>query len=188
MEAILKTRLTADDYYQLPEYDSATMIQLIEGEVVVNMAPLLKHQDIVGNIFVFLKQLIKQIGGRVYIAPAEVYLNTHNVYEPDVFYLAPDSAAIITEKNVIGAPDLVVEVLSPTTAKYDRQTKFNAYAAAGVREYWVVDPLHNTLEVWQGQSQAFHKLGTYDPADTFTSPVLGGQSIPVSALLLIESV
>jgi Uma2 family endonuclease len=76
-------------------------------------------------------------------------MDEHNVYEPGVVYLVPHSRCIEEEKRLTGAPDLVVEVLSPGTAKHDHEKKFNAYQAHGMGEYWVADPANAYLEVWQ---------------------------------------
>jgi Uma2 family endonuclease len=178
----IDTRLTADEYYQLPEYEQHNLIQLIDGEVVIGRAETPLHQLILGAILFRLKQLEKQYAGQVYHIPIEVYLDKHNVYEPDVVYLAPNSRCIVEEKRLTGAPDLVVEVLSPSTAKYDRAKKFKAYEAHGVREYWIADPANAYLEVWQLKDGAFDKLGIFVAGDTFESIVLNGQTIAVKEM------
>lgn len=176
-----QTRMTAADYYALPEYAQHTLIELIDGEVVIKVAPIPLHQQIVGNTHVVLWMIAKQQGGMVFLAPVEVYLDEYNIYEPDVVYLAPNSRCVVEEKRLMGAPDLVVEVLSPGTAKHDRETKFNAYQRHGVREYWIVDPANRYLEQWILQDGAFVKGGTLIPGETFTSPVLGS-SVEVSVI------
>lgn len=175
-------RITAAEYYQLPEYAQHDLIQLIDGEVVIGVAPIPKHQDVVGDSFLLLKLFSKQHGGKAYVAPIEVYLDALNIYEPDLVYLAPNSRCVIEEKRLVGAPELVVEVLSAGTAKQDREKKFRAYQRHGVREYWIADPANIFFEVWVLRDDAFEKLGLFEPGDTFTSTVLGGESISVSAL------
>jgi Uma2 family endonuclease len=172
-------RITADEYYQLPEYEQHNLIQLIDGEVVIGVAAIPKHQFTVGEALFLFLQFAKQHGGKAYTSPIEVYLDKHNLYEPDVVYLAPNSRCIVEEKRLTGAPDLVVEVLSPSTAKYDRDKKFKAYEAHGVREYWIADPANAYLEVWQLKDSTFNKLGTFVAGDTFESLVLNGQTIVV---------
>ncbi|MCS6836466.1 MAG: Uma2 family endonuclease, partial [Anaerolineae bacterium] len=108
------TRLSAAEYYASPEYAAHTLIQLIDGEIVIGMAPVPRHQEILGNLHVILWTLARQRSGRTYIAPTEVELDANNVYEPDLVYLAPGSACQVTEKRLLGAPDLVVEILSPS--------------------------------------------------------------------------
>ena len=95
--------------------------------------------------------------------------SVHNVYEPDVLYLTPDTVCRLEEKRIVGAPDLVVEVLSPSTAKYDRQEKYEAYQQYGVNEYWIVDPVHEVVEVWQLEIKRFKRMGAFANNDVFES-------------------
>lgn len=176
-----KIRITAMDYYQLPEYAEFDLIQLIDGEVVIGTAKPIKHQGIVGNVMVFCWRIAKQQGGKTYVGPVEVYFDEHNVFEPDVLYLAPDSQCNLEEKRLVGAPELVVEVLSPGTAKHDREQKFHVYEKYGVLEYWIADAANITLEVWLLQDGKFSKLGTFNADGTFDSPVLK-TTVEVAAL------
>jgi Uma2 family endonuclease len=169
-------RLTAAEYYATPEYAAHSLIQLIDGEMVIGMAPIPRHQEIVGNVHVMLWMFARQRGGRAYIAPIEVELDESNVYEPDVLYIAPNSACQVTEKRLIGAPDLVVEVLSPSTAKHDRVAKFRTYGLRGVREYWIVDPQHNTLEQWTNEAGNLRLVSAYGLGDSFTSALFGPEA------------
>jgi Uma2 family endonuclease len=177
----VQTRIRAADYYQLPEYIQNSLIQLIDGEVIVAMPPIIKHQVLVGEIFFLLMTIARRVGGRAFTAPTEVYLDEHNLYEPDVLYLAPETTCVAEEKRLVGAPDLVVEVLSPGTAKHDREQKYRAYERHSVREYWIVDPAHDVLEVWVLSEGAFKRLGAYAAGDSFESPILG-ETIHVGAL------
>lgn len=182
MAEVAKTRIQADAYYQLPDYQDNTLIQLIDGEVVIGMAPNVKHQKIVREIMFLFMTIAKQQQGEAFDSPIEVYLDEYNIYEPDVVYLIPNSNCAITEKHLRGAPDLVVEVLSPSTAKHDRSTKFQAYQQHGVDEYWIVDPVHETIEVWQQANNRFNLLNAFSSGDTFTSRPLG-EDVAVSDLL-----
>lgn len=171
-----RARINASDYYQLPEYEQHDLIQLINGEVVIGMPPILKHQTIIKKILALLMQIEAAQGGIAFVAPTEVRLDEHNIFEPDVLYIKADNLAIAQqdEKRIVGAPNLVVEVLSPGTAKFDRQDKYHAYEQYGVDEYWIVDPVHETVEVWTlGPNGQFVRQGAYDKADTFPSVTLG---------------
>lgn len=179
-----RTRITASEYYQLPEYEQHDLIQLINGEVIIGMPPILKHQLLVKKILVLLAQVEAQKGGVAFTAPTEVRLDDENTFEPDVFYILPSNLSITQqdEKRIIGAPDLVVEVLSPRTAKYDRQEKYQAYEKHGVDEYWIVDPVHEVVEVWNlGEAGRYIRLGAFAGDDTFDSAVLG-ERINVKAI------
>ena len=181
MSSPSKIRLHADDYYALPVYTQTDFIQLIDGEVLNPMPPIPKHQAIVGEILFLLMTIARKLGGKAFTSPIEVYLDEYNVYEPDVLYLSPESNCIIEEKRLRGAPELVVEVLSPSTAKYDRQEKYLGYEKHGVQEYWIVDSAHDTFEVWVLKNETFERQGVYAKEDSFQSSVLG-QEISLSTI------
>lgn len=169
-----RTRIKASDYFNMAEYEEHDLIQLIDGEVIIDMPPIPKHQDIVREILVLLTLIARKIGGKAYASPIEVYLDENNVYEPDVLYLAKDSQCTVGEKRLTGAPELVIEVLSPSTARYDRQQKYQAYETHGVAEYWIIDPIHETIEVWiLNQNRQFERGGAYADDDSFKSATLG---------------
>lgn len=177
------TRIDAEAYYQLSEYAEYELIELIDGEVIIGVPPNPKHQTSVGESFFILMTYAKASGGKAFTSPIEVYLDPYNIYEPDVLYLKPDSSCVVEETRLRGAPDLVVEVLSRSTAKNDRERKFRAYQKFGVREYWIIDPIHAYLEVYILEDGLFTKLGTFVSGDTFASPVLQNTLINVSAIL-----
>jgi Uma2 family endonuclease len=112
----------------------------------------------------------------------DVYLGDDNVVQPDVMWIAPDSPCTIGEKHLDGPPDLVVEVLSPSTAHLDKTGKFHLYERHCVREYWIVDPVHKLMEVWALQAGAYRQQGIYGPDESFPSPVLGGQPVAMQAV------
>ncbi|MFQ3648308.1 MAG: Uma2 family endonuclease [Aggregatilineales bacterium] len=178
MAAQPRTRISAVEYDLLPEYAQSDLIQLINGEVVISMPPVLKHQAIVGEILYLLMTTARRLGGKAYTSPVEVQLDDHNVFEPDVVFVSTDNLDITrrSDKRIIGAPDLVVEVLSPSTAKLDRQEKFQAYEAHGVKEYWIVDPAHEVVEVWNiGADGRYERRGVFADDDSLVSTVLGEQ-------------
>lgn len=166
-------RIQAEDYYQLPVYSQTDFIQLIDGNVITPLAINLRHQAIVGEILFLLMTLARRLGGKAFTSPIEVYLDEYNIYEPDVLYLTPDSQCIIEDKHLRDAPELVVEVLSPSTAKHDRQEKYITYEKHGVHEYWIVDPAHDTLEMWVNKNGTFERQGVYGKEDSFQSSILG---------------
>lgn len=176
-----KIRITASEYYQTDAYQEHDLIQLIEGEVIVSVPPIPKHQTIVGEILFLFMTIARQKAGKAFTSPIEVYLDERNIYEPDVLYLTPDSNCQIEEKRLTGAPELVVEVLSPSTAKFDRQEKYQAYEKHGVNEYWIVDPLHEVIEVWNIGENGYVRLGAFAGDDSFDSAVLG-ESVSVKAI------
>jgi Uma2 family endonuclease len=181
---LVKERLTTDEYYQLPEYAEHDLIQLIDGEVIIGMPPIPRHQAIVIEIIFFLKTYSQEKKGQVYTAPIDVYLDEHNSFEPDVLYLTPETNCKVEEKRLVGAPDLVVEVLSPSTAKYDRDEKQRTYERHGVREYWIVDPVHELVEVRVWQEGVFDYQGAYGIEDSFQSKTLA-ETVSVRPLFAV---
>lgn len=172
------TRMTAADYFDLPE--TTVYMELIDGIVVyphwnedtMAPAPTPDHQDVIGNVYVVLRTHAKQRGGTAHIAPLDVVLSDVLTVQPDVMWRAPDSQCKRTDKRFHGAPELVVEILSPSTAKFDRQEKYHAYEQHGVGEYWIVDPVHETVEVWTLKDDTFTRQGAFAGEDTFKSATL----------------
>jgi Uma2 family endonuclease len=174
-------RMTAAEFEAL-QAESDERIELINGEVIVSPTPIPKHQSDQFNISFLLGNLLPIIGGRVFTAPLEVYFDKDNRPQPDVMWIAPDSRCAITEKRLEGPPDLIVEIISPSTERQDRVKKFHLYEQHGVREYWIVDSEPGLIEVWVLLNGKYERQGIYEPGDVFTSPVLSGQSIEVSAI------
>jgi Uma2 family endonuclease len=125
------TRLTYDDYCLLP--NNGRRYEIIDGELFVTPSPRRAHQNVVAQLSYYLVEFARrEERGRVYVAPFDVVFSLFDVVEPDILYVSKERASVVTEKNVQGAPDLVVEVLSETTAEIDRTTKLKLYARYGV--------------------------------------------------------
>ncbi|MCD4684544.1 MAG: Uma2 family endonuclease [Anaerolineae bacterium] len=174
------TRMTATEFLALPE--SIHLTQLLRGEMSVTPAPTAKHQRLVLEIAIVIKNL--KLAGVAYIAPMDVRLDDTSVVQPDVMWVAAGNTqcVLVDDKYWQGAPDLVVEVLSPATARQDRGVKFDLYQQHGTREYWIIDPAAEYVEVWRHDGEQFARGGVFGPDDTFTSDVLGGNAVNVSAL------
>ena len=138
---------TVQDIYDLPE---GTRAELIDGTMYM-MAPTSRaHQEIVGEIFAVIRDYIKQKGGvcRPYVAPFAVFLNEddHTYVEPDVSVICDPSK--LNDKGCAGAPDWIIEVVSPGSQRIDYMIKLFKYRTAGVREYWIVDKTKNRIIVY----------------------------------------
>ena len=144
---------TVADYEALPE---GSPYQLIEGELIMSPAPGFEHFRSQRNILLRLFRLILEAGkGEVIYAPVDLYLDEENVYQPDIMVVLKGSKAKITKKGVYGPPDVVVEILSPSTAYYDLTQKKDVYERSGVREYWIVDPMERSLEIYTNSEEGF---------------------------------
>jgi Uma2 family endonuclease len=149
-----KREYTYADYAALPEGSS---YQLIAGQLTMTPAPTPYHQQVAIRLEYLLVDflLIKQKVAEVLHAPIDVYFDEHEVYQPDIIAILRDRLEIIGEAKIEGAPDLVVEILSPSTAYYDLRHKRDVYANSGVKEYWIVDPLEKNIEVYQNRNGNF---------------------------------
>lgn len=171
--ATIKTRLTADEYSKLPETMQPT--ELIDGEIIVSLAPLHIHQRLVMRLIQTLLPLVPP-GGELVTAPDDVYLDALNIAQPDVFLImGEDSLCKLGENGYLhGAPDLVCEILSLSTAKRDRQGKFALYEKYGVKEYWLLDPANQWIEVYTRQEEKLILTEVYHKTK-FISPLLQGE-------------
>ncbi len=124
------------DYMALPDEPRC---ELIRGRFYLSPSPIVLHQLIVGYLHRLFLDAADRTGGTAIVAPMDVHLADHSVVQPDVIYVSPERGEIVQDW-MEGAPDLLVEVLSPSTASRDRVHKLDLYATAGVREYWIVDP------------------------------------------------
>jgi Uma2 family endonuclease len=170
MNASASAPFTYEEYARLRD---GRRYEVIEGQLLLTPSPRTYHQKVTGNLFVALLRHVRDNDlGEVLISPCDVVLSPTNVVQPDILYVARDRLAIIEEKYVSAAPDLVVEVLSPGTTDRDRRPKFRLYARFGVRELWIVDPNVRAIEVFGNVGGRFHLVSTFGRSDTLRSAAL----------------
>jgi Uma2 family endonuclease len=178
--------LTAADYRELPE--AGPRYQLIEGELHMAPAPNRFHQDIAGNIYWLLRNhLVNRATGKVYIAPFDVYLSDVDVFQPDVLFVSNENLSILKEDGCHGAPDLIVEVLSPATAQLDKKSKRRVYARSGVKELWLVDPILEQIHVYDLIRNPEKESRIVDENESFESPLLPGLVIQAKQVFARQS-
>lgn len=164
--------LTVADYRATPE---GSRYQLIDGELVMSPSPNRFHQGIVWNLSQMLgRYLASNPLGRVYFAPFDVYLSEHNVLQPDVLFVAAENFSRFSDDGLHGAPDLVIEVLSPGTAQLDKKSKRKVYAQAGVKEMWLVDPLLLQVQRYVFMQDPAKPVQLIEENETFSTPLLPG--------------
>ena len=170
-------KFSYEDYRNLPESET-NIYELIDGEFVMVPSPITYHQEISRNIEYFLWDFVrKNKMGFVYLAPLDVIFSKENVVQPDILYISKERSEIITENNIQGAPDLIIEILSKSTAKRDKTLKKTLYAKYGVKEYWIVDPKTKTVEVLILQKTGYNRDRIYKKNETLTSSLLGDLKI-----------
>jgi Uma2 family endonuclease len=153
-QEVRSSQLTYEDYLLFP--DDGKRHEIIDGDHYVTPAPKTKHQRISANLTVALVSFVKRRRmGLVLAAPSDVILSDENVVQPDLLFVSAARASIVTEDNIHGAPDLVVEIISETTRKKDEVTKRKLYERFGVQEYWVVDPELETVKIFRRAQQGY---------------------------------
>jgi Uma2 family endonuclease len=183
MEAMkaVQPRLTYPELRLMP--DDGKRYELIDGEVFVNPSPSEKHQRVLAKLFVSIYVHVEARNlGRVYIAPFDVVFGEKTALQPDLLFVSAGRLGIIGPEYVLGAPDLVVEILSPYRQSYDRVTKLEQYALYGVTEYWVVDPIAETVEIYVLVGSRYELKGAFAGDDILQSPLLPGWELPAGSL------
>lgn len=145
-------------------------------------APSFFHQKVVARLYKFLDAWVEQHRlGEMAIAPIDMVLTTRRATQPDIIFISNERLSIIKER-VMGAADLVAEVISPGSRRRDRIDKRDLYEQHGVREYWLIDPEAKTVEVLHLQSGTYQLLGRWHPGERAQSRLLKGFEVPVSTL------
>ncbi|MDH4154941.1 MAG: Uma2 family endonuclease [Nitrospira sp.] len=176
-------RFNYDDFLLFPE--DGKRHEIIDGDHFMTPSPNTKHQRISGNLFNALTNFLKvRKNGEVFAAPYDVILSDEDIVEPDLLFVSAARAAIITEKNIQGPPDLVVEILSAGTRKTDEVVKRKLYERYGVREYWIVDPELETIKIHRLTDQGYVRAPelTHEAHDSLSSPLLPGFQMPLTDL------
>lgn len=162
-----KKTATYSDYLKTPE---GAKYQLIGGEIIEMPSPTLYHQRIVTRLSRKIGNFILDNSlGEVFVAPLDVYFSDIETYQPDIFVLLNESLSKMKAKNVEGAPDLIVEVLSPSTAFYDLNHKKSIYEKFGVKEYWIVDQDLKTIELLENENGKYFKVSEFIATDILQS-------------------
>ena len=168
-------KFTYEDYLNTPD---DKRYELLDGELVMPPAPGEFHQSVSLGAKLFLFTSEHSLG-RIYHAPFDVVLSNTDVVQPDLIFVSNERADIITPANIQGAPDLVVEILSPSTAARDKTFKRSLYARHGIAEYWMVDLTAKTITVLRLGEREFEVVDTYGEEESLTSPTLQGFTLNI---------
>ncbi len=168
-------KLTYADYCLIPE--DGNRHEIIDGDHYVSPAPTYYHQQIIlrlgTKLFTFVDE--RKLGS-ISLAPVDVVLSDHSVVQPDLLFISAARASIITPKNVLGTPDLLIEVLSEFNRRQDEVVKRSLYEKHGVAEYWVVDPELELVKIYYLKDGKYDKplMLMRDNGDTLTTDLLPG--------------
>ena len=176
----MQTDLTYADYLKTADDER---YELLSGALIRFPSSREIHQYILGRLFLRLGTFIYGRNlGKVYCSPFDVVLSDTDVVQPDLLFVSSGRESIITPENVQGAPDLVVEILSPATAARDRTLKLDLYARHGVQEYWIVDPDARAITVLRRGEIRFEVVGIYGEEQTLRSATLADFSIALQEI------
>jgi Uma2 family endonuclease len=169
---------TYADYLLTPD---DVRYELINGELIMAPAPTTPHQRVSRNFGAVLWPFVRDNNlGEIFYAPTDVYLSDTNLVQPDILFISAARAHIITETNIQGAPDLVIEIASPSTQDDDRIVKRELYERFGALEYWMAYPLTQTVDALRLENGRFVDAGHVGRSETLTTPLLPGLRIDLS--------
>jgi Uma2 family endonuclease len=181
-EPIATKRSTYADYKAL-DVDDNFWYELINGELVKKSAPAPRHQMIQANLFRLLGNFVFNNSlGVLLCAPVDVFVDDFSIPQPDLLFIAKEQQHIITDDGVMGAPNLVVEILSPSSIKRDRKDKMNLYKRLRVQEYWIIDPNNQAVEVYHLIEDDYDLVSFAVERGNVDSTELVGFSLEVSAV------
>jgi Uma2 family endonuclease len=181
MEAQERTGLTSADFMELA--DEHRITELIGGALIVPPPLSIHYQEVVTEIGSRLREHAKRHGGRAFYLPVAVKLSETDVVEPDVFYVGPQRVERLSDEGVNGAPDFVVEVLSPWTRQLELHRKRRLYEQHAVPEYWEVDPEAERVDVYVLERGRYGLPTLHGPGEVLRSRVVHGFEIPVDDIL-----
>lgn len=178
----ITTKLTYEDYLKTSDDER---YELLDGELITMPAPSIAHQHVAVKLATRLDTFVEDKDlGVVYFAPTDVVLSETHVVQPDLMFISSDRAGIVTSANIQGAPDLLVEIRSDSTAERDETRKRQLYAEYGVREYWLVDPEARTITVLLLTQDDYAEKALYTDGQTLTSSTLEGFSANLDEIFL----
>jgi Uma2 family endonuclease len=179
----VKEKHDIKDYKLLPV---GAPYQLIEGELVMTPAPNTFHQIILGNLNEKIRAFVKEKdAGLALFAPVDVYLDDEDVFQPDLVFVSKQRRDIFQDDGIHGAPEMVIEILSPSTAYYDLKKKFRVYEKSGVKEYWIVDPEMQAVEIFfRSDEGKFSLTSAVSEQGVIKSGVLAGFAMTLEEVFL----
>ena len=168
--------LTYEDYVELP--DDGRQYEILDGELFVSPAPVPRHQGVSRNLLIILGTFIKDRKlGTIFDAPIDLILAPTTIAQPDLVFIRAGRESILTERAIEGPPDLVVEIISPSTDRKDRTTKAALYARHGIAHYWIVEPKERAVEIYELEGAAYRRVTAETGPAIVTSPLFPGLEI-----------
>ncbi len=175
---VISTKYTHADLLVMP--DDGKRREILDGELIVSPSHKVPHQRTIGHIAaVFVRYLDRHAIGQILLSPLDVIFSEFDVLQPDVIFVRNNNRGILQDW-IRGAPDIVIEVLSPSSISIDRGPKLKAYARFSVPEYWIVDPDVRAIEVYRQAEGGYELVSIYGEHDSVTSSLLPEFTLPVA--------
>ena len=175
-------KITVKELFEM-DLEEGYFYELLNGNIVKKQAPSPQHQLAVSNLLTYMNfHALSNELGQCYTAPIDVFFDEYNNTQPDILFIREERAFIVTRDGIEGQPDLIVEVISPSSIKNDRVTKKDLYLKFGVMEYWLIDPIYQTVEIYAlEQDKYVLKLMLVESGEV-VSQVLEGFKIDIKAI------
>ena len=178
---IARNKFTYKDYVRFP--NDGKIHEIIDGAHYNHPASRIKHQRISRNLeFIFVPFIRKNKLGEWFDSPIDVILGPYDIVQPDKLFISKEKEGIITELNIQGVPDLIIEITSPTDPGFDKETKLTLYSRFSVKNYWIVDSQLDVLEVYVHKGVGYELLGKYKKGDKFEPDLFPGLKVNVSEI------
>ncbi len=180
-------KITVKELFEM-ELEEGYFYELLNGIIVKKQAPSPQHQEASGNIHAAMHTFIKtNLLGKCYTSPIDVFFDKHNNSQPDILFIRKDRQFIITKNGIEGHPDLIVEVISPSSVRHDKVTKKALYLTFGVSEYWLVDPIYHTVEIYGLENSEYVLKASAVEFGEVESVVLEGFKIEIKSIFESEN-
>jgi Uma2 family endonuclease len=175
MIAQAEKKITVNEFLEM-DFEEGFIYELINGEIMKRTSPNLDHQDASANLhFALMSHVRTNKLGYVFAAPMDVYLTELDLVVPDLIFISNENKEIMQEKRCVeGVPDLIIEILSKGTKGVDRKDKMTLYCKNGVKEYWIIDPKSEYVEIYVWEKGVYNLVVVAEDNDEFQSTVLEG--------------
>lgn len=178
---VVRPRVSYADLQQAPE--DGRRYELYDGEVFVVPAPMPRHQLVLLNLEDLLRAYTTAHGGAVLVSPIDILFSDYDVLQPDLVFFSPPRARLIQlDEPIRHAPDIAIEILSPSTAATDRGKKMQMFARYAVPECWIVDPIARTIEVYRLEGAAYVLVQAASAAENVRSATIAGLELPAERI------
>lgn len=177
-------KITVQEFFEM-ELEEGYFYELINGHIVQKRTPTPSHQKIVTDLTTIIDTFTtkKQLGD-CYVSPLDVFFDKYNNTQPDVLFIKKDRLFIVTNDGIMGQPDLIVEVLSPSTYRNDRTVKKDLYCQFGVPEYWIVDLKNQAIEVYSLENDDYTMTSFAIEKGEIESKVLEGFKMDIVSIFV----